>query len=184
VARSRQSSSGLRFSASQAQQILQYMISERRISAADVNRYIEIQRLEERLQSLKSGGGGAQRGGRRRTSLSGITGDQLASRQLQGRYLALIRQIPASRRGQYAKTAKERGREAAIREMESVVGSAKPRTRRAQRLTPEQRASRQLQGRYLGLVRQIPASQRSRYAKIAKERGREAAIKEMQSALK
>lgn len=183
--RSRQSSSGLRVSPSQAQQILQYMINERRISASDVSRYIEIQQLEERLQSLKSGGG-VQRGGGRRARSSSITGDQLASRQLQGRYLALIRQIPASRRGQYAKTAKERGREAAIREMQSVVGSgsAKPRTRKAQRLTPEQRASRQLQGRYLGLVRQIPASQRSRYAKIAKERGREAAIKEMQSALK
>jgi hypothetical protein len=45
-------------------------------------------------------------------------------------------------------------------------------------------ASRQLQGRYLGLIRQIPASQRGRYTKTAKERGREAAIKEMQSALR
>ena len=64
--------------------------------------------------------------------------------------------------------------------------TAKPTRRRRRRggaLTPEQRASRQLQGRYLGLIRQIPATRRGLYAKIAKERGREAAIREMQSAL-
>jgi hypothetical protein len=33
-------------------------------------------------------------------------------------------------------------------------------------------------------VRQIPASRRAQYAKIAKEKGREAAIKEMQDAVK
>ena len=36
---------------------------------------------------------------------------------------------------------------------------------------------------YLGLIRQISASQRGKYAKIAKDKGREAAIKEMQSAV-
>ena len=55
--------------------------------------------------------------------------------------------------------------------------------RRAAALTPEQRASRQLQGRYLGLIRQIPATRRGQYARIAKEKGREAAIKEMTNAL-
>jgi hypothetical protein len=46
----------------------------------------------------------------------------LASRQLQGRYLALVRRFPANRRAQFAKVAKERGREAAIREMQESVG--------------------------------------------------------------
>ncbi len=58
------------------------------------------------------------------------------------------------------------------------------RRRRTAKLSSEQLASRQLQGRYLGLIRQIPASQRGRFAKIAKDKGREAAIKEMQSAVK
>jgi hypothetical protein len=57
----------------------------------------------------------------RRRGRSAITAEQLASRQLQGRYLGLIRQIPASRRGQYQRTAKEKGREAAIREMQDVL---------------------------------------------------------------
>src|SRR5260370_9545306 len=59
--------------------------------------------------------------GRRRRQRSAISPEQLASRQLQGRYLALIRQIPATRPGQYAKIAKEKGREAAIAQMRDVV---------------------------------------------------------------
>jgi len=56
--------------------------------------------------------------------------------------------------------------------------------RRSAKITPEQLASRQLQGRYLGLIRQIPATRRAAYKKIATEKGREAAIKEMMSTLK
>ena len=51
-----------------------------------------------------------------------ITPEQLASRQLQGRYLALIRQIPSAKRAAFQKTAKEKGREAAIKEMQSSIG--------------------------------------------------------------
>lgn len=65
---------------------------------------------------------GGAKGGRRRRRRSAITAEQLASRQLQGRYLGLIRQIPASRRGQYQKTAKDKGREAAIKEMQHTLG--------------------------------------------------------------
>jgi O6-methylguanine-DNA--protein-cysteine methyltransferase len=64
------------------------------------------------------------------------------------------------------------------------AGGRKRKRRASKNLTPQQRASRQLQGRYLGLIRQIPASQRARYAKVAKDKGREAAIRDMQSALK
>jgi hypothetical protein len=41
-----------------------------------------------------------------------------------------------------------------------------------------------LQGRYLSLVRRFPANRRPGFARIAKERGREAAIREMQDLLK
>ena len=57
-------------------------------------------------------------------------------------------------------------------------------TRRRARITPEVLVSRQLQGRYLGLIRQIPVSKRARYTKIAKEKGRVAAIQELASTLK
>jgi hypothetical protein len=66
-----------------------------------------------------AGSGAAVAAGRR--GRTAITPEQLASRQLQGRYLGLIRQIPSSKRGQYQRIAKEKGREAAIREMADVL---------------------------------------------------------------
>lgn len=181
-----------------AQEILQQLIREGRVAAAEIGRLREIRKLEQRLQALRGGGGTRRRGrrGRSAASSSGLTAGQRASRQLQGRYLALVRQIPANRRAQYSKIAKERGREAAIRAMQSAVGSrggssaasraaaGKRRRRRSSKLTPQQMASRKLQGRYLGLIRQISAGQRPKYAKLAKDKGREAAIKEMESAVK
>ncbi|HEX8620154.1 MAG TPA: hypothetical protein VF911_21420 [Thermoanaerobaculia bacterium] len=66
--------------------------------------------------------GGAQGGAKRgRKATAEITAGQLASRQLQGRYLALVRQFPENKRAQYARTAKERGREIAIREMQDAL---------------------------------------------------------------
>jgi hypothetical protein len=104
--------------------MLQDLMRAGRVSTADIKRYREIRQLEQRLQSLRGGRGaapGAQRGavGRRRSSR--ITAEQLASRQLQGRYLGLIRQIPKAQRARYAKVASDRGREAAIKEMRTAL---------------------------------------------------------------
>lgn len=125
------------------------MVNDRRVSAAEVNRYVgdmhrEISDLEQRLQSLRSAAGGSSSSA------------------------APVRRGPGRPPGSGAKQA---------------AAASTGRRRRTTSLTPEQRASRQLQGRYLGLIRQIPATRRAQYAKIAKERGREAAIKEMQGSL-
>jgi O6-methylguanine-DNA--protein-cysteine methyltransferase len=127
--RGRPSTSLSRLLPDQAQQILHDLIKDARITFAEVSRYLQIQRLEEQLRSLR--GGGAGRGGRkvvraavasaRRGRRRAITAEQAASRKLQGKYLSLVRQIPASRRTQYAKIAKDRGREAAIREMQDAL---------------------------------------------------------------
>jgi hypothetical protein len=108
----------------------------------------EIGVLEQRLQSLREAAGhvvdnvvalvrprrgrppaaakaavaAGTAGAKRKRRRSAITAEQKASRVLQGRYLGLIRQIPASRRGQYQRIAKEKGREAAIKEMLSNLG--------------------------------------------------------------
>ena len=122
---------GWNISASDAQKILQDLIREGKIAAGDIGRFLEIRKLEERLQSLRSGGGrrgrrpGSQAastttGGKRRRR-GPLTAQQRASRQLQGRYLGLIRQIPATQRGRYAKIAKDKGRESAIKEMQSTL---------------------------------------------------------------
>ena len=126
----------LRLSPGQATYVLDRLIADRRISSGEVSRYVsdmhrEISELESRLQSLRQASGAAPRlpiarrnapeapaRGRRRK----ITAEQRASRVIQGRYLGLIRQIPASRRGQYQKIAKEKGREAAIKEIASALG--------------------------------------------------------------
>ena len=138
MARPRKSSSQQKLSPGQASYVLDRLIGDRRVSRADVQRYVndmhrEIGDLERRLQSLREATGNAIRSaihaltpGKRRGRPPGtgkkrksakITAEQLASRQLQGRYLGLIRQIPASKRGTYQKIAKDRGREAAIKEM-------------------------------------------------------------------
>lgn len=142
MARPRKSSSQQKLSPGQASYVLDRLIGDRRISRADVQRYVnamhgEIAALEQRLRSLKEATGGAIRSaiealtpgrrrgrppgsGRRRKSTN-VTAEQFASRQLQGRYLGLIRQIPASRRAIYQKIAKLKGREAAIKEMMTTL---------------------------------------------------------------
>ena len=144
MARPRKPVSLPHFSAGQAKYVLERLINDRVISSAEVQRYVaemhrEISELEQRLVSLREATGeairgaiaklppvlgGARRGrppggggAKKRRRRSAITAEQRASRQLQGRYLGLIRQIPASRRAPFQKTAKERGREAAIKDM-------------------------------------------------------------------
>jgi hypothetical protein len=126
--------------------VLGRLLADRRVSSADIKRYVgemhhEIEKLEARLASLRSAAGsvisaaiqkvrrgpgrprgsGAQPAAAAKRGRSALTPEQRASRQLQGRYLGLIRQIPATRRAQYAKIAKEKGREAAIKEMQSAL---------------------------------------------------------------
>lgn len=135
------------------------MIGDRRVSPGEIIRYVnemqaEIDQLEQRLQSLRAAAGG---GG----------GESYAA-------------VAPRRRGR-PPGSRNRAKAAAP----AVAGSPKKAGRRRRRsaITAEQLASRQLQGRYLGLIRQIPASKRGQYQKTAKEKGREAAIKEMQNAL-
>ena len=102
--------------------IPQRVIREGKVLASDIGRYLEIRKLEERLAALRGGtgrrpgrppGGGASQkpaaatagaGGRKRRKRR-LTAKGLASRQLQGRYLGLIRQIPASQRSRLKRRA-------------------------------------------------------------------------------
>jgi hypothetical protein len=121
---------GWNLSASDAKQILQDLIRDGKVFATDIARSLEIRKLEERLQALR--GSITRRGRRAGTAVKAaaggrkrrqrpLTAQQRASRQLQGRYLGLIRQIPASARARYAKIAKDKGRESAIKEMQSAL---------------------------------------------------------------
>jgi hypothetical protein len=141
------------------------MISDRRISPGEVIRYVnemqrEIDELEKRLNSLRAAAGG---GGGMTASNAGAAAPRRRGRPPGSRNRARAAAAPAP-----AAAAPAKGR----------------RGRRGRTpITAEQLASRQLQGRYLGLIRQIPASRRGPYQRTAKEKGREAAIKEMQATL-
>ncbi|HYR27144.1 MAG TPA: hypothetical protein VEU30_01685, partial [Thermoanaerobaculia bacterium] len=50
-----------------------------------------------------------------------VTPAVLASREIQGRYLPLLNKFKGKRKEQFAKTAREKGREAAIKEMEATL---------------------------------------------------------------
>jgi hypothetical protein len=155
-------------SSGQASYVIDRMVAERRLSAGEILRYVsamqtEIDTLERRLQSLRAAAGG------------GASPVMPARR---GR-------PPGSGR------ARKRGRRpqqiSDFTQPIDLSRDAKPirgqRRRRRTTYSGEQLTSQQLQGRYLGLIRQIPASKRAQYQKTAKEKGREAAIKEMQTTL-
>ena len=164
---------GSALSSGQAAYVLDRLISERRISPGEINRYVsemsqEISQLERRLASLRAAAGPAAAAAA--GIAAGIAGGAIARRRRR-------------RRGPGRPPGKRKpGRPPAS--ASAAKASAKKRGRRRSAITPEQLASRQLQGRYLALVRQFSATKRPAFAKTAKEKGREAAIKEMQDALK
>ncbi|HEV7486329.1 MAG TPA: hypothetical protein VGQ65_11665 [Thermoanaerobaculia bacterium] len=153
----------------QAAYVLDRLIEERRISPGDVSRYVsemhrEISDLERRLNMLREVAGGVQTAPKRRGRPPGKGLKTVSAASPPDP--AVI--IPPPTPPPPPPGAKRPGR----------------KMRRRSVITPEQLASRQLQGRYLGLIRQLPASRRKQYQKVAKEKGREAAIKEMASTLK
>jgi aminoglycoside phosphotransferase (APT) family kinase protein len=128
----------------QATYVLRRLIEDRRVAPGEVRHYVddmhrEIGDLERRLAELRAAHGGkaastarrvprprrgrppAVTGRVRRRRRSAVSPEQLASRQLQGRYLALIRQIPASKRPQYGRMVKEKGRDAAVKAMSDAL---------------------------------------------------------------
>jgi len=154
----------------QASYVLERLVADRRISPGEINRYVsdmhrEIGDLERRLHSLRAATGSA-----------GAAASAAPARRRPGRPPGRRPGRPPAAAAQAAPAAAPTGR----RRGRPPGGGKK----RGSALSPEQLASRQLQGRYLGLIRQIPASKRGQYQKTAKEKGREAAIREMQDTLK
>ena len=175
-------------SAGQASYVLDRLIAERRISPGEINRYVgemgrEISELEQRLRRLREAAGPAAAAAV--GFAAGAAGAAIARRGRRrgrpgrppGRPAGRKPGRPAGKRGP------GRPRKNPVAAAGAAQGGAK-KGRRRSAITPEQLASRQLQGRYLALVRQFPEARRTAFAKIAKEKGRESAIKEMQDALK
>lgn len=163
-------------SAGQASYVLDRLIADRRISPGEVSRYVsdmhrEISDLESRLQALRASAGAPPSGAATAPRRGRPPGRPPGSGKRRGR-------PPGS-----GKKAASTGSAIAQTGVADTLTGLRAKKRRRARITPEQLASRQLQGRYLGLIRQIPASRRAQYQKIAKESGREAAINAMKSAV-
>ena len=168
----------------QASYVLDRLVADRRISVGEINRYVadmhrEISALESRLNELRSAAGGG--------------GGSVASapvRRGPGRPRKVVAPAPAFPAAVPARRGRRPGRpsNASLGIGVPAAPAAPARGRRGRRgrtaITPQQLASRQLQGRYLGLIRQIPASRRGQFQRIAKDQSREAAIREMESVLK
>lgn len=63
-----------------------------------------------------------------------------------------------------------------------AVKVAKPAKKKVV-LSPQQRASRQLQGVYMSLIRQVPKAKRTAYQNLAREKGRQAAVDQIKTEL-
>lgn len=183
-----------KLSGGQASYVLERLLKERRVSQSDVNGYLsqmkqEIGQLEERLKHLRDAVGDAAS-----AAVSGIAsvassavaavrgrrpGRPAGSKNKVGRPPGRPAGTPGRKPGRPAKAA---AAPAAATDTAAPSKKGAKRTRKAA-ITAEQLASRQLQGRYLALVRRFPANRRAAIARTAKEKGREAAIKEMQDNL-
>ena len=186
----------------QASYVVERLISERRVSAVDIERYVndmgrEISTLEQRLQRLRDAAGTAVASAAAGIAAGAATVAAIGRKR--GRKPGRPGRPPSGRPpGRPPGSGKRRGRPpgrpskaaAAAAAGATATPAATPakakrgRKRSNSSITPEQLASRQLQGRYLALVRQFPEARRQYFAKVARGKGRESAIKEMQDSRK
>lgn len=150
----------------QASYVLERLRRAGRVTDAAIRRYIsemarEIQDLELRLTRLRAAANPDQRP---RARDGGEIPTPFGDRG--------TRRSPATKRAELTGAAASMS-----------ATPAKPRKRKFT-VTPKVLASRELQGRYLPLLNKFSGRRRKGFALVAKERGREAAIKEMESALR
>jgi len=120
----------------QARYILEKLIDEKVVSAADVRRHLagmwqEMTFIEKRLSELRGIAGnvrpvsrakGAVRSAAKRIRRRAVTPEVAASRKLQGANLGRLRQIPEGDRKTFQDIAKTKGREAAVAAMKKRLG--------------------------------------------------------------
>jgi hypothetical protein len=108
--------------------VIERLIADKKVTRARVEKIAgqvdqEISTLERRLAMLRGGeavGVATQSKGAQKRPTSAATA---ASRRLQGQYLGLIRQIPASQRGKFKKVAATKGREQAVRMLRTELAT-------------------------------------------------------------
>ena len=117
----------------QARYILEKLIDERTVSAADVRRHLagmwqEMSFLEKRIAELRGAAGSVQPVKRVKAAVKRVrrprtvSPEVAASQKLQGQYLGYMRQVPEGDRKRFADIAKTKGREAAVAALKKRLG--------------------------------------------------------------
>lgn len=149
--------------AAQAQYVLGRVVADKKIRSRDIDKYLremdrEIESLEQKLTTLREIRTGSD--------------DSTPARKSRSR---------KRKRGARAKGSAKRAGKGTARKAKKAAKKAKKKSRKA--TTPEAMKSRQLQGLYISLVKRFTGRDRDKYKKIAKEKGREEAVKQMKAAL-
>jgi hypothetical protein len=126
------------WSSSQAVFILERALKDRKLSGNDIRRYVgtladEIRELEERLASLKEAAVGSAKHAtrkvgakiktRKRALRKAVSAEVVATRKLQGQYIAHLTKFPKTARGKFQKIARTKSREEAIAAMKKSLGT-------------------------------------------------------------
>lgn len=119
----------------QARYILEKLIDEKTVTAADIRRHLsgmweEMSALEKRISELRGMAEPLRHPVRAAKNVvkkvkrvaKRVSAERLASQKIQGQYLGLIRQIAKRDRPKYQKIAQENGRESAISAMKKTLG--------------------------------------------------------------
>jgi hypothetical protein len=108
--------------------LIQILIDDGKIFAHDVARYLHIADLEEKLRALRGGGAvpvphSRQKDGRKRKRRVGkpVSAAVVATRKLQGQYIAHLRKFPKTSRSRFQKIARTKSREEAIAAMKKAL---------------------------------------------------------------
>lgn len=126
-----------RVTAGEALYVLDRLVKERRLNAAEIDRLVkemhhEIEELEGRLAALRQAAGSDRVSSKRSAGWRGssastqgrsrsVTPELARSRRLQGEYMGLIRHIQGPARARMKKLASDQGRQAAIKAMRASL---------------------------------------------------------------
>lgn len=193
------SADGVGLTGAQARYIVDRLVREGRLSDSDVARYLammaeEIHALERRLAMLRGvdkgsefAAAGTGEGSAPAPIAPGRPADdvRLYASDVPTRTYASTPSLPdapSSTRAGLNPIAERGGVAPGESEDPPRAGNGR-RRRRPMVLKPETLESRRQQGHYLNLIRQVPADTRELYKEMARELGRDVAIKAMQEAL-
>lgn len=139
----------------QAHYVVGKMLEDRTISQRDVDRYLKS--MHSDIDDLE----------RRLDRLREAAGSSAG--------------LSSGKRKRRSGTGKKRGRKKRGAAKSTKAGSGKKKGKK-RNLSPEVRASRALQGRYISNLRSFSGRKKAEFQKIAREQGREEALRQMQAA--